>query len=232
MPFFSIPFPDLLLIAHSQWEGDSRCKLRIFTKSESAEKFLADADLPNDESQALSDIVSVFKEPWEEHWKVLLVEIDGDVAASLSEESKEYWKVPLVEIDGDAAASLSHAISIYHNKVKTYALFLTGPLILRFLEPLEGRKGSCGIIMWFDPDDGYRVAIVYSKEQAEGVIQRLLWLNEEERKSRLKKIRKWSIIRRTSKPPQNIGGPTAQLLCVAVSAKKWLEEEEERSRLH
>ena len=76
--FFSIPFPDLFVVAHSQWDDrNTRCKLRILTERETAEMLLG--ELPQDEADSLGKHVhGVFKYGSAES----SVEIAGDVAFS------------------------------------------------------------------------------------------------------------------------------------------------------
>ncbi len=194
--FFCAAFQDLGAVVHSQWnDGNTWCKLRILITREAGDKLLG--ELPPKEADALREHLTVLKE----------------------------GRAEAVEIVGLAALSLSTFVATYGNNVAGYQHIPNGHELLGFWEPPKQRRSSApAIIMWFDPDEGYHVAIAHSKKQAEVVIESLNFLAEDRQRSIRRKIRSWTITAHSSKYPQRIGGIHAELLCRASVVQKAMDK--------
>lgn len=208
MPHCSLEFSSigLSVAVHSQWNKElTNCALRIFTSRQRADDFLA--KIPNSERQEFAQCAAI-------------LESGTDTLGVL-------------EVRGETALSLTSFL-IGLSEETRFVGVLNKPDLMGFWGPPTVRASGTGIIMWFHPNDGYRAAIAYAKEQAEGVIRGLSWLQTRRQQQLLKQIEEWKMPRQSADAPLEIEGVIAELLCKAsrVAQISVFAMERNRKRSH
>lgn len=197
MPHCSLEFSSIGLpvAVHSQWtDAQTQCTLRLFADHRHVQAFLT--DLPGAEARDFARCMMRCALPIE-----------------IGEEGMR-------RIEGVAALSLTNFLVHLSTRVQEVVRVAEAPDLMGFWEPPGWRAPSEGIILWFHPDDGYRVVIPRGRDQAKDAIRRLSWLERQRREALLVKINKWNTPRTSSHTAQEIGGVCAQALCHASIAAK------------
>ena len=204
MPHCSLDFRSLGLsmVTHAQWnEAQTQCALHLFADHRYAQTFLA--ELPAEEAPGFARFMM----------GVGRFTADSDLPADAGAEG-------MCRIEGVAALILTNFLVHLRTHVQEVVRAAEAPDLMGFWEPPGWRAPDAGIILWFDPDDGYHCVIARTRDQAAIVIRRLSWLERRRRESLCAKINRWNAPRQSPCAAQEIGGVYAQVLCLASAAAK------------
>lgn len=198
MPYCSLDFTCLGMpvVAHSQWdERQTQCTLCLFTDHQHAHRFLT----------ALPDAAEA-----QDFARFMM-------HCALPSETDEEG---VCRIQGDTASTLTNFLVRLRQQISDMTRNVEKPDLMGFWEPPVRWKAMSGIIMWFHPDDGYRVVIAHTRDQAARVMHGLSWLQGERQQRLLGQIKRWNTPRRSDHAVQEIKGVIAEVLCKASLAAK------------
>jgi hypothetical protein len=97
------------------------------------------------------------------------------------------------------------------------AVILDQPQVIGSWGPPPNLGLTDAAIVWYTPEDGFRVAIAYSVTEAVKVLRSFDW--DEEREARIGRAEKWALPR-TGGTALMLKGPVARLLGTAALVEK------------
>lgn len=170
------------LVVHARWEEAKMSAARLWLFTQRADAATFGSKLPANEAEKFKPRVR-----------------------DLSEVSDE----PQVHLRGALAQSFIHCIIEFSNKPADAALFEL-PQMCFVWDPVRQAPGEA-VICWYQPGDGFQVAIVHSQKQGRTIAQGLDWASEADSTKLSNRIDRWKMPT-TALEAQIIGGTAGRLL--------------------
>lgn len=191
---FDFAYAKIPVAVHSIWnDQNTRCELNMFTTRRDAEVFLRSA--PAEGSNELRNTLSSLRED------------------RLYGSSQKF--------SGNVAITFTAMIVIMRNhSVTSVSLDCNLPDYMGFYDPPENKQAAEGIALWYHPDEGYRVAIMHSKEQGKELLKGWTWVDEQRLVRLHQRVRKWNVHPRSQTLVTTYEGVIAELLCKGALASK------------
>lgn len=185
--FFGVDVPVVVYFDWNQVNGVSEdCRLFIFSSQEQLIETLASNVIPAQNTAEFEALL-------------------GMLPSSTDSE--------MVLLEGDAASSLSAMIGALYSFQVQIELPPGSFDLNGFWEPPRRATPSTGGILWLDPEQQFKAAIVYTKEQALEILQEVRgWLDPSRYEVCLQALDEWNLFPASDKPAVLIQGDAAKLL--------------------